>query len=419
MILTSLRVLCVLRGESFFGVYMHSYLTADIPGIGGVIKDAPEDFVVEELPAYAPSGAGEHCFLTIEKRGITTLEAIRRLARRLNVTERDVGYAGMKDAVGVTRQTISLPRIKPEDVAGREVDGIRILSAARHTNKLKLGHLKGNRFRIRVAGVSSDVAGHVSAILAVLELRGVPNWFGSQRYGAQANSHLIGAAMLRGDWRGAVELLIGEPEAVRDEQWRSAIEAYRRGEIAAALRLMPGHCRSERDVLQRLTARPDGWEKAFSVVHPRLRKLYLSACQSSLFDRVVESRLTEIDRIMAGDLAWKHANGACFLVEDVAAETQRAAQFEISATGPMFGCKMTWPAGAPRELEQRILAAAGLEVGQFDLGSGLRMEGERRPLRVPLTDVSHRAEAESLVLEFSLPKGSYATTVLREITKTF
>jgi tRNA pseudouridine13 synthase len=185
------------------------------------------------------------------------------------------------------------------------------------------------------------------------------------------------------------------------------------------LRSMPGHCRSEHDVLQRLASRPDAWEKAFSAVHPRLRKLYLSACQSYLFDRVVELRLGEIDRVMSGDLAWKHVNGACFLVEDVAAEGPRAAQLEISATGPMFGCKMKSPGGAPLELEQRILTEAGIQAEQFDLGGGLRMEGERRPLRVPLGEPAFRVEADSIWLEFTLPRGSYATSVLREITKTF
>src|SRR5450631_4429926 len=127
---------------------MQSYLTADIPGSGGMIKESPDDFQVTEIPAYEPSGSGEHLYLTIEKRGMTTLEAIRRVARELRITERDIGYAGMKDSVGVTRQTLSVQRIRPEDVVGRDLDGVSVISAIRHVNKLKVGHLKGNRFRI-------------------------------------------------------------------------------------------------------------------------------------------------------------------------------------------------------------------------------------------------------------------------------
>ena len=398
---------------------MHPYLTSDIPGIGGTIKESPEDFLVEEIPSYLPCGSGEHCYLTIEKQGISTLEAIRRIAQCLKVPERDIGYAGMKDAVGVTRQTISIQWITPEKALSLELGGVTVISAIRHSNKLKLGHLKGNRFRIVIRGISTAAAQRVPAILEILGKRGVPNYFGYQRYGAQGNSHLIGAAMLRRDWQECVDRLIGDPDAVRDEGWSAAISAYRQGVLDEALRIFPGHCRSERDVLQRLVARPGAYEKAFSAVHPRLKKLYLSAAQSFLFDQAVARRIEHIDEVMAGDLACKHVNGACFLVEDVAAETERAAAFEISASGPMFGCKMKRPEGAAQELEHEILEQAGLDLLLFDLPGGLRMEGERRPLRVPAGDLTWSASGDAVTVEFTLPKGSYATSLLREITKKF
>lgn len=398
---------------------MHPYLTADIPGTGGVIKESPADFIVSEIPAYEPCGSGEHLYLTFEKRGITTLEAIRRIAGKLKVPERDVGYAGMKDAVGVTRQTISLQGTKPEEALALQLDGITPCSAVRHTNKLKPGHLKGNRFQITIRGAAPTAAVSAAAVLDLLTHRGVPNYFGYQRYGALGNSHLIGAAMLRRDWQKAVDCLMGEPDAVRDEEWRSAICAYRQGDLAGALRQMPRHCRSEREVLQRLASRPDAWEKAFSVIHPRLKKLYLSAFQSFLFDKVVERRLETIDRVVEGDLAWKHINGACFLVEDIVTDAPRAESFEISASGPMFGSRMKQPSGAVLALEQEILAHEGLCPDDFDLGGGLRVEGERRPLRVPLETAAYRMENNLLIVEFSLPRGSYATSVIREITKVF
>ncbi|MBL0226225.1 MAG: tRNA pseudouridine(13) synthase TruD [Geobacteraceae bacterium] len=398
---------------------MHPYLTAPIPGTGGFIKESPEDFIVSEIPAYEPCGSGEHLYLTFEKRGITTLEAIRRIAGRLKVPERDVGYAGMKDAAGITRQTISLQGTKPESALSLQLDGISICSAIRHSNKLKPGHLKGNRFQVTIRGVSLTAAESTAAVLEILRQRGVPNYFGHQRYGAQGNSHLVGAAMLRGDWQGAVDCLIGVPDAVRDADWRAAISAYQRGDLPEALQCLPRHCRTERDILQRLAARPEAWEKAFSVVHPRLKKLYLSAFQSALFDKVVEQRLETIDRVMAGDLAWKHVNGACFLVEDQEAEASRAERFEISASGPMFGSRMTQPAGAVMAMEQLILKKAGVSPGDPGPGGRLPLQGERRPLRVPLVDALHRVEGDVLILEFSLTRGSYATSVVREITKMF
>jgi tRNA pseudouridine13 synthase len=259
----------------------------------------------------------------------------------------------------------------------------------------------------------------VPTILDVIGIRGVPNYFGYQRYGAQGNSHLIGAAMLRQDWRECVDQLIGEPEAVRDQGWAAAISAYQRGELHKALQIFPRQCRSERDVLQRLVNHPGEYEKAFSAVHPRLKKLYLSAAQSFLFDQAVAVRIGNLDEIMTGDLACKHINGACFLVEDAQAEQGRAAAFEISATGPMFGCKMKRAEGAVGELEQNILEQSGLHLHLFDLPGGLRMEGERRPLRVPVGDLSWSASGDTVTLEFSLPKGSYATSLVRELMKSF
>ena len=395
-----------------------SYLTADLPGTGGVIKETPEDFLVEEVPLYFPCGEGEHTYAVIEKRGMTTLEALRKIARALRVPERDLGYAGMKDAVGVTRQTVSIPRVTPEQVLGLELPGVRVLSATPHRNKLRLGHLAGNRFRIRVRGVGSDALEAAGAMLDLLGRRGVPNFFGAQRYGLQGNSHLVGRALLQRDFRGAVDRIIGDPGAVQDGRWREAIEAYRQGELAESVRLFPGHCRTEREIIQRLAGRPDAWEKAFHAVHPRLKKLYLSAFQSALFDRVLAERLAGFDRVMAGDLAWKHDNGACFLVTDPAVEAPRAEAFQISPTGPIFGFRMSFPEGEPRLMEEALLAGEGLTPASFDLPGGLAMEGGRRPLRVPLEDPMAEMEGDGLVLSFTLPRGAYATSVLREVMKT-
>lgn len=396
---------------------MHKFLTCDIPGTGGAIKETPEDFRVEEIPLYLPSGEGEHVYFTFEKRGIATLEAIRRIAGTMRISDRDMGYAGMKDARALTVQTISIPRVPPESLLALEIPGIRPISAIRHGNKLRLGHLKGNRFRIRVCGVGDDAKAAAEAVLKVLQERGVPNFFGEQRYGLQGNSHLIGAALLRQDYKGAVDALMGRPDAVDDPAWRSAIEAYLRGDMAGSVALFPHFCRTERDILKRLSTKPDDYRGAVRAVHPRLVKLYLSAFQSFLFDKVVDARLEALDRVMAGDLAYKHANGACFLVEDAVAEAPRTAAFEISPTGPMFGCKMTLPKGGALEMEERLLASEEITLASFDLPGPLRMEGERRPLRVPIWEPALEKDADGLVVEFSLPKGSYATSVLREVMK--
>jgi tRNA pseudouridine13 synthase len=396
---------------------MRAYLTAHLPGVGGLIKEAPEDFQVTEIPLYQPSGEGEHIYAEIEKKGVTTLEAIRRISRGLGIQERDVGYAGMKDARGITRQTLSLPRVDPDTLWSLSLPGIRVLSVARHRNKLKTGHLAGNVFTIRIRDVDSSALKKCDIILEILSRKGVPNYFGEQRYGGLHNSHLIGRALLSGDFRAAVDAVMGNPQVIRDEGWKKAVEAYHRGDIAGSLEFFPGHCRTERDILKRLEKRPEHYERALDAVSPRLKRLYLSACQSSLFDRVLEKRLDCIDMVEEGDLAFRHDNGACFVVRDREAERQRAEDFQISPTGPMFGCKMKLPEGKPLEVEEGTLSEEGLTLSSFNLPGPLRMEGERRPLRVPLLNLSSSIDDEGLVLTFSLPRGAYATSVLREIMK--
>src|SRR4051812_48164346 len=125
-------------------------LTRDLPGTGGVLKTVPEDFVVEEIPAYLPSGEGSHTYLWIEKRGRTTDEAVRALCDALKAKARDAGTAGMKDRHAVTRQWVSVPDVDPARALAVAVDGVKVLLAQRHGNKLKTGHLRGNRFTLVV-----------------------------------------------------------------------------------------------------------------------------------------------------------------------------------------------------------------------------------------------------------------------------
>jgi tRNA pseudouridine13 synthase len=253
--------------------------------------------------------------------------------------------------------------------------------------------------------------------MSVLRERGVPNYFGVQRYGAQGNYPFVGRALLLGDYKAAIDGIMGDPQAVKDERWQEAIKSYHQGSLAESLSIFPGYCRTERDILARLVRNPEAHEKALHAVNVRLRRLYLSAYQSALFDRVLDDRLSRFDRVMEGDLAYKHANGACFLVEDADVEAERAKIFEISPSGPLFGCKTTMPRGTPLELENGVLREEGITLERFALSGGLRMEGERRPLRIQLKDPVAEMEESALVLEFSLPRGSYATSVLREIMK--
>ena len=396
---------------------MTEYLTSQIPGTGGTIRQHPEDFQVEEIPLYEPCGEGDHLYLNVEKCGLTTYDLLRELANALNCKERDLGYAGLKDARAITRQTVSVPLRKPDDVKGLQIPGVTILSACLHRNKLRPGHLAGNRFRVRIRKPDAETLPHAEAILGVLEDIGVPNRFGDQRYGVLGNSHRIGRAIIREDYTTAIDEIIGDPLSIEHSGWQHAAEAYHSGDLATAIEKLPRHCRPERRLLEMVH---DGknLRKAVRAMPRKLLRLYLSAYQSSLFDCLVDMRLATLERIWPGDLAYKHINGACFLVTDAAVEQPRADNFEISPTAPLFGFKTKLAEGQAGLLEQSLLDKEKLTLESFRLSGGLSMEGERRPLRVPIQTHECATEGEDLLLAFSLPKGCFATTVLVEVMKT-
>jgi tRNA pseudouridine13 synthase len=392
-------------------------LTAALPGTGGTLKDRPEDFVVDEIPLYPALGVGDHAYARIEKIGIPTREAIRRLAAHLGVAESAIGCAGLKDARAVTRQTLSLEHVPPARLEGLVLPGIRVLSVKRHRNKLRPGHLAGNRFEIRLRGVVPDAPARTEAILRVLLARGLPNAFGPQRFGTRGDTHLVGAAILRRDWAGAVALLCGRPSPrERDPRVLEARRLFDAGDFAGARSAFPVGFATERRVLDRL-AGGGSPEQAVKGIPKPVRRFYVSALQSALFNGVLAARLDAIDRLEAGDLAWIHGKGAVFRVEDAAREQPRCDAFEVSPSGPLFGTKMVAPTGAPGEREAAALAASGLAPAAFAVAGVDRFEGERRPLRVPVGEPVFRAEGEDLHLAFSLPRGSYATCLLAEVMK--
>ncbi len=397
--------------------YLATYLTTDLPGIGGRVRESLEDFVVEEIPLYEPAGAGEHCYLLVQKVGISTQEAIWRLARALRLRPQWFGYAGMKDAKAVARQTFSVAGLDPGEVEGLEVPGVTVLSARRHRNKLRLGHLRGNRFIVRVRGVAAGAAEAAAAVLARLTERGVPNLFGPQRFGSKGDGHRVGRAILRQDAEATVDALLSDPEGrERDPRLVAARERYAAGDLEGALRAFPPAYAAERRVLEAL-AHDCPPEQAVRRIPAATVRILLSAWQSHIFNRLLAERMPDLGRLLAGDLAFLHDRGAVFLVGDPAAEQARADRFETSPSGPLLGKKVLLADGEPGERERAALEEERLSLEDLS-APGARLPGERRPYRVPLAEASIRLDGEdAVVLRFALPKGSYATSVLREVMK--
>lgn len=402
---------------------MLPYVTKDFPGIGGVIKQRPEDFFVQELPLYEPSGQGEHVYCEIQKVGITTFEAVDRIARALGVDRRNVGYAGMKDARAVSRQVLSIHGTTEQAVMALKAPDLSVLWAARHGNKLRLGHLAGNRFAIKVRQVDPTSVIRIRPVLEEIRRRGTPNYFGEQRFGMRRNNHLLGAALIRGDDQAVLRLLLGSPDpAVDDSQAAGARKAYECGDLEQAMKLMPRRSGMERRILHRLM-RTGNPAAAVRAIDEKLRRLWVSAFQSELFNQVVARRVEggTLATLLPGDLAEKHDSGACFIVEDAAAEQPRCDAFEISPTGPLLGYRMTLPKGEALQIEQEVFASYDLRTAEFRAEGRHKVKGARRSLRVQPKDIDVAGGVDEhgphVTVAFTLPAGAFATVLMGELMK--
>jgi tRNA pseudouridine13 synthase len=318
------------------------------------IAASPEDFVVEEEPLYPPAGEGAHTFVRIEKRLCNTEQVARSLARFAGVRPGDVGYAGRKDRVAVARQWFSVPGLDPERARGFGGDGLRVLEAARHPHKLRTGQLRANRFELVVRELEPQQVERAADRLAALAARGVPNRFGAQRFGRDGRNAEAARALLER----------GEPPRDR-----------------------------------------------------RAARFLLSALQAEVFNACLDARPLPLFGVERGEVAFLHASGASFVVEDAARESERAARFEISAAGPIFGTRLLAAEGAPGQRERAVFAAHGVpDPERLWLPPGLRLRGARRPFRVrPEAARCERAGPGAVRLFFTLPPGSYATVLVEAL----
>jgi tRNA pseudouridine13 synthase len=326
------------------------------PPLGGRIRVAAEDFVVEELLGFEPDGVGGHVLLEVEKRGANTGWVAAQLARAAGVQARDVGYSGQKDRHALTRQSYSLPwpAAAPLDpclaFAG---EGYRVLSAARHGRKLRPGSHRGNRFAIRIR----DTDGEPEAIAARLQVIGdvgVPNYFGPQRFGRDGGN------------------------LARAHAWSDGGDAPR-----------------------------DRMQRGFA----------LSAARSEIFNRVVEERVRrgDWDRLLPGEAVMLDGRRSFFAAPEIDATLDdRCRRMDVHPSGPLWGRGESPATGTAGEVEDAVLGCA---PGLVRLLEFERLDQERRSLRLPVRSLRWTQEAGALLVEFELPRGTFATAVLHELLR--
>ena len=327
---------------------------------------SPRTFTVEEIPAYEPSGTGTHLFLWVEKRGLTTMDAIARIAGALDVPARDVGYAGLKDRHALTRQWLSVAGVDPAralalpspvEVGDASLEtSWAILRAVPHPHKLRLGHLRGNRFQVVLEGPAGpDQLERLPAIVDRLAAQGLPNRFGAQRFGVGGDNAAVGLELLRGR-------------------------------------------RRERD--------------------RRRRRLLLSALQSAVFNRTLELRAAAgaLTRVMGGDVLQKVDTGGLFVTTDPAVDQPRVDAGQVVPTGPLPGGREVEPppGSEARALEDAAIAALGATRDEF-AQAGRELPGARRPFVVHPRELRWQAEGGGVRLSFELPAGVYATVLVDAI----
>lgn len=338
------------------------YATEGFPGTGGAIRASPSHFMVEEIPLYEPSGSGNHLYINITKESLTTKDACSMIARTLGINESDIGFAGLKDRNAITTQTISIPISASElNETDKMIEKLkplpfRINWAKLHGNKLRTGHLLGNRFSIIISGIDDLHSSIESAekTAEAIKNSGIPNYFGSQRFGAEGDNSEKGRKIISGELR------------IRD-RW--------------------------------------------------LRRFLISSFQSEMCNFYLAERLRKglFNKILEGDIAKKYDTGGLFEVKDVATDQTRYENKEISFTAPIYGTEMWKACGESGMLEEEVFSSFGIGWEAMEK-SGI--SGTRRLGRLLVPDLRIEKCQEGLLLNFTLPKGAFATTVLREMMKT-
>jgi tRNA pseudouridine13 synthase len=425
------------------------YYVSDADGVGGHLRDTPADFRVTELEAFeaepidADPGAYPHVLCRVTLRDWDTNDFASALSDRLGISRERVSWAGTKDKRAVTTQLLSIDGIDPEDLP--TLDGVDLAVVGRTGRPILFGDLAGNAFEVvvrdpaapdRVEAITDDLR----AFAAVDDPEpgdpiGVPNYFGQQRFGSRRPvTHEIGLAIARGDWEDAVLAYVGnpherEPEATQEA--RAYVDETR--DWQGGLERMPRHLGFERAMLHRLAEgddEPADYREALETAPTNLQQLFVNAAQSYVFNLILSERLDRglpFAEPVAGDVV-------CFTDDSAPADvvvpdtdrTQRVTEDNVGTvrrhcergrafvTTPLLGTDSELADGEPGEIERAVFEDLGISPTDFDLPGEFHSEGTRRAILLR-TDLS--VERDPLTLSFALPKGSYATVVLREITK--
>ena len=448
---------CTSEVDRLIGIDVYA---TETEGIGGVIRESVDDFKVEEVlvdgsraeigkatgsrGVFDSGGAQRYLLCVLVKRNWDTFIAIKRVAERLGISSRRISIAGIKDAKAVTSQHIVIEGTTPENVAKVNVKDIELRPLAYTIEKLSPYYLLGNNFSIKVREIKLPEAKAAEQIAETVEeleaLGGFPNFFGHQRFGTRRPvTHVVGKALVKGCFEEAVMKFLAEPSSREHPSSRRAREELQSTrDFKRALREFPPHLRYERLMLRYLAYRAGDFVGAFKRLPFKLQELFVQAYQSYLFNRFLSERIKRglsLSRAGVGDyvlrvgrLGLPMPNTAKAVSSETVAEANEligAGRMRIAL--PLIGPRQRLSEGVTGDIVHRVLEEEGVEAGGFKVAAvpSISARSGFRSVTASVKDfslaVTNARGGDSgwceACLGFMLPRGSYATVLLREIMK--
>lgn len=408
-------------------------------GTGGRLKADAGDFIVDEISSRPePSDRGKFTIATVRARNWETNRMVRLLARQMDMSRERIGFAGTKDKRAVTTQLMSFmcPPSQLEKVDLKDIEISDVYTAKRG---MRLGDLIGNRFTIRVTGVGKT-AGEISSITDAVRADikaagGFPNYFGVQRFGViRPITHKVGEYLVRGDVEGAVKCYVCDPasEESKDEQ---AAEMRRKlaesDDWSSLIHDIPDSMSFERTMVSYLMDNPGDYVGSIRILPTNLQMMFVHAYQSYLFNLMLSERIARglpLNRPVLGDVVVPvdidgipdHEKQILTTEKNIDLAERQVKLGRAFVTHALYGSESVFAEGEPGEIERKIVSDAGVKAGDFYIPElqHCSSEGDRREIVCPVKDLAvSDVQGSSYTVSFSLPKGNYATCLMREFMK--
>jgi tRNA pseudouridine13 synthase len=445
------------RIDKLLGIDVYA---TETPGIGGVIRQSVDDFAVEEVLVDGSRAriekAGEsqvlgaspsrrrYLLCVLVKRNWDTFIVIKNIAKQLGISQNQISIAGIKDAKAVTAQHVTIEHGSMEDVSRINVKDIEVRPVGYFRDKLSPYYLLGNNFNVRIKAINhpeSTIEKRITGTIRELEaIGGIPNFFGHQRFGTtRPITHLVGKAIVKGDFEEAVMLFLAQPSVYEHPSSRQARrELHSKQDFKQALQNFPKQLRYERLMLSHLVEKPDDFIGAFKRLPIKLQALFVQAYQSYLFNRFLSERIRNgfaLNTAEVGDyMVNVERSGLPMIKTGKMADAATLAETNESIkTGkmrialPLVGIKQRFSQGVMGQIEKQILEAEGIKTENFKIDAipMISGRGELRAIVSPIKNfrvhnisrIADNLKEHQAELEFMLLRGSYATVLLREIMK--